>query len=105
MGRIKKLFSFVEIRKKNMKTLEEQGVSIVKQVSTVIAAKYGYIINADYSDELTELTSADDTELIRITSDGNQLGYQISLSERNDKRANELQFMVKDVIDIVKILN
>jgi len=88
-----------------MKTLLEQGVSIVKQVSTVIAAKYGYVINAGYSDELTELTSHDDSELIRLISNGDQISYQVSLSERNDDRAIEMQTMVTDVIDIVKILN
>jgi len=88
-----------------MKTLVEQGVSIVKQVSTVIAAKYGYIISAGYSDELTELTSHDDSELIKITSNGDQISYQVSLSNRNDDRAIEIQTMVTDVIDIVKILN
>lgn len=88
-----------------MKTLEQQGVSIIKQVSTVLSAKYGFIIDADYSDSLTDLLSEDKTELIRLTCIDEQISHRVSLYYRDDERAAELTKTITDVIDVVMILN
>ena len=88
-----------------MKTLEQQGISITKQVSTVLSAKYGFVIDADYSDSLTKLFSEDGNEMVRIICTGDQISYRVNLYYRNDERAAELNKAITDVIDVVMILN
>ncbi|MCX2474065.1 hypothetical protein OQZ33_06965 [Pedobacter sp. MC2016-05] len=88
-----------------MKTLQEQGVSVITQTRTILSAKYGYIINAPYTDEFTELTSKDNATSILLYEADGAISYNVGLQKPNEKKQAEVMQLVNDVLDIVHILN
>jgi len=88
-----------------MKTLQEQGVSIITQTRTILSAKYGYIINAPNNDDFTELTSADKATSILLYETDGTISFNVGLQKPNENVKSEVIQLVNDVLDIVHILN
>lgn len=98
---------FIKQRKK-MKTLKEQGVSILTQTRTILGAKYGYIIEAGSNDFQTELFSNDNKIHIGLFNYDGDVSFVIDV-DKSCKDARKLKhettILVTDVLDIVNILN
>ena len=91
-----------------MKTLKEQGVSILTQTRTILGAKYGYIIEAGSNDFQTELFSKDRVVHIGLFSDEGDVSFVIGVDKSckdEAKRKHDATILVTDVLDIVNILN
>lgn len=90
-----------------MKTLKEQGVSIITQTRTILSSKYGYIIDAGYTNDYTELEHKDGSHRIELKDDGNHQSFGIAIitTNANPTIKSDVTKLVTDVLDIVNILN
>lgn len=92
-----------------MKTLKEQNISIITQARTILSAKYGYVIQAGYCPNHTELEHGDKTHIILLVSDKEgAISFSVGVLKslpKSSKLKKEVTKLVYDVLDIVNILN
>ncbi|MDY0906597.1 hypothetical protein [Pedobacter sp. CFBP9032] len=89
---------------KNIKTLKQQGVSLIEQTSTILSGKYNYIIQPDNNVCQAKLLSNDETiSVILFEKKDGTVSHFIECNSR--EREEKVIKLVMDIYDIVNLLN
>lgn len=90
-----------------MKTLTQQGVSVITQTRAILSAKYGYSILSGYTDFETELKN-DEGTMIYLKEKNFEITFRVDVLETNKRFAKTKKETIKlitDLLHIVIILN
>ena len=89
---------------KNIKTLKQQGLSLITQARMILSGKYNYVIQTDYTNCQTHLLSKDESvSIILFEKKDGSVSHLIECNSR--EREQKVIKLVNDIYDIVHLLN